>query len=94
MKKNNWIIGLYLLIAFLFGVSVAVNFLPSKKTMVFTNQTSKLNEVMNYINRYYVDSVNIDSIYDEAISAVLHSLDPLSPPDHRKWWQSPSPCRS
>ena len=78
MKKNNWIIVLYLIIAFLFGVSVAVNFLPSKKTMVFTNQTTKLNEVMNYINRYYVDSVNIDSIYDEAISAVLHSLDPHS----------------
>jgi len=78
MKKNNWIIVLYLLIAFLFGVSVAVNFLPSKKTMVFTNQTNKLNEVMNYVNRYYVDSVNIDSIYDEAISAVLHSLDPHS----------------
>lgn len=78
MKKSNWIIVLYLLIAFLFGVSVAVNFLPSKKTMVFTNQTSKLSEVMNYINRYYVDSVNIDSIYDEAISAVLHSLDPHS----------------
>lgn len=78
MKRNNWIIVLYLLIAFLFGVSVAVNFLPSKKTMVFTNQTNKLNEVMNYINRYYVDSVNIDSIYDEAISAVLHSLDPHS----------------
>ena len=78
MKKNNWIIVLYLLIAFLFGVSVAVNFLPSRKTTLIGAQNNKLNEVLNYVNRYYVDSVNIDSIYDEAISAVLHSLDPHS----------------
>jgi len=78
MKKNNWIIVLYLLIAFLFGVSVAVNFLPSRKTALIGAQNNKLNEVLNYVNRYYVDSVNIDSVYDEAISAVLHSLDPHS----------------
>ena len=78
MKKNNWIIALYLLIAFLFGVSVAVNFLPSRKTTLIGAQNNKLNEVMNYINRYYVDSVNIDSIYDLAISSVLQSLDPHS----------------
>lgn len=78
MKKNNWIIVLYLLIAFLFGVSVAVNFLPSRKTTLIGAQNNKLNEVLNYVNRYYVDSVNIDSVYDEAISAVLHSLDPHS----------------
>lgn len=77
-KYNGWIIFLYLLIAFLFGVSVAVNFLPSRKTVVLNNQNNKLNEVMNYINQYYVDSVNIDSIYDQAISTVLHSLDPHS----------------
>ena len=78
MKHNNWIIFLYLLIAFLFGVSVAVNFLPSRKTVLLNTQNNKLNEVMQYINQYYVDSVNIDSVYDQAISSVLHSLDPHS----------------
>lgn len=77
-KYNGWIIFLYLLIAFLFGVSVAVNFLPSRKTVIMGSHNNKLNEVMNYINQYYVDSVNIDSIYDQAINSVLHSLDPHS----------------
>ncbi|MCR4680675.1 MAG: S41 family peptidase [Bacteroidales bacterium] len=75
---SGWIIFLYLLIAFLFGVSVAVNFLPSRKSTLSSAQTNKLNEVMNYIDRYYVDSVNIDSIYDAAITLVLQGLDPHS----------------
>ena len=77
-KRNGWVIFLYLLIAFLFGVSVAVNFLPSKKQALSNNQLNKLNEVMNFINQYYVDTVNMDSIYDLAISTVLQSLDPHS----------------
>lgn len=77
-KRNGWIIFLYLLVAFLFGVSVAVNFLPSKKSALSNSQLNKLNEVMNYINQYYVDTVNMDSVYDLAISTVLQSLDPHS----------------
>ncbi len=75
---NGWIIFLYLLIAFLFGISVAVNFLPSKKSAPTNSKTAKLNEVLNYIDKYYVDSVNTDSIYDQAINAILQSLDPHS----------------
>lgn len=77
-KYNGWLFFLYLLIAFLFGVSVAINFLPSRKSSISNAQMGKLNEVMNYINQYYVDPVNIDSVYDQAISAVLQGLDPHS----------------
>ncbi|MBO7585781.1 MAG: S41 family peptidase [Bacteroidales bacterium] len=69
---------LYLLIAFLAGASVAVNFLPSKKISPANPQLYKLNEVMNYIDKYYVDSVDVDSIYDNAINAILQGLDPHS----------------
>ena len=77
-QYNGWILFLYLLIAFLFGVSVAVNFLPSKKASYAHRQLSKLDEVMHYIDAYYVDSVDMDSVYDLAISTVLQSLDPHS----------------
>ncbi len=77
-QYSGWILFLYLLIAFLLGVSVAVNFLPSRKQALSNTQINKLNEVMNYINQYYVDSVNVDSIYDVAIQTVLQSLDPHS----------------
>jgi len=69
---------LYLLIAFLLGVSVAINFLPSKKITPANPQLYKLNEVMNYIDKYYVDSIDVDSIYDNAINAILQNLDPHS----------------
>ena len=69
---------LYMAIAFLLGVSVAINFLPSKKISPSNPQLYKFNEVMNYIDKYYVDSVNMDSIYDNAINAILQQLDPHS----------------
>lgn len=77
-QHSNWIIALYLLIAFLLGISVAINFLPSKKNAISNDKISKLNEVLNYIDNYYVDSVNVDSIFDQAIGSILQSLDPHS----------------
>ena len=77
-KNNIWVFLLYMLIAFLLGVSVAINFLPSKKVSPANSQLYKLNEVMNYIDKYYVDSVDVDSIFDRAISSILQSLDPHS----------------
>jgi len=77
-QHNNWIILLYLLIAFLLGISVAINFLPSGKSAISNDKIEKLNEVLNYIDKYYVDSVDVDSIFDQAISSILQSLDPHS----------------
>lgn len=78
-KRRETIISiLYLIIAFLAGISVAINFLPSKKVTPANPQLYKLNEVMNYIDKYYVDSIDVDSIYNNAINAILQSLDPHS----------------
>lgn len=77
-KYRGWIAFLYLLVAFLFGMSVAINFLPSRKMSVKNVHLQKLNEVMNYIDHYYVDEVDVDSIYDVAINSILQSLDPHS----------------
>lgn len=75
---HGWIMFLYLLVAFLLGISVAINFLPSKKTSIRNAHLQKLNEVMNYIDEYYVDEVDVDSIYNTAINSILQSLDPHS----------------
>lgn len=77
-RLSNWTLFLYLLIAFLLGVSVAINFLPSKNKTLSNPQINKLTEVMNYIDEYYVDSVNVDTIFDNAINDILQSLDPHS----------------
>lgn len=77
-RLSNWTLFLYLLIAFLLGVSVAINFLPSRKKSLSNPQIEKLTEVMNYIDEYYVDSVNVDTVFDKAINDILQNLDPHS----------------
>lgn len=69
---------LYLLIAFLLGISVAINFLPSKKGKFSDRRQAKLNEVMYYIDKYYVDPIDADTLIDKVINDVLQNLDPHS----------------
>ncbi len=42
------------------------------------NKYNKLNDVINYIENTYVDSVNLDKITDQAITSLLENLDPHS----------------
>lgn len=39
---------------------------------------NKLNEIINYINEYYVDTIDRDRLEDKAIEAIFHELDPHS----------------
>lgn len=41
-------------------------------------KTDKINDVLNYIDEYYVDTVNRSQLSDVAIDALLQSLDPHS----------------
>ncbi|MCX7954052.1 MAG: S41 family peptidase [Bacteroidales bacterium] len=41
-------------------------------------QSSKLQQVLNYIVNYYVDSVKVDSIEEKCINKILEELDPHS----------------
>jgi carboxyl-terminal processing protease len=69
---------LYLAIAFLLGIAVAVYLLPAKQSSFSNKQLQKFNEVFQYINMYYVDTVNTDKLFEEAINGMLQSLDPHS----------------
>ncbi|REJ82908.1 MAG: S41 family peptidase [Bacteroidetes bacterium] len=43
-----------------------------------TGQFNKINDVINYINNEYVDTVNQKSLIEKTISDMLHALDPHS----------------
>jgi len=77
-KHSRLLIFLWIVVAFLAGFSVALRWNPHRLSRSGNEQLSKMSEVMSYINRYYVDSVNVDSIYGLAINAMLQGLDPHS----------------
>ena len=43
-----------------------------------TNQFNKINDVVNYINQEYVDTVNQKKLVENTIESMLHTLDPHS----------------
>ena len=77
-KYNGCLVFLWLLVAFLGGVSVALHWNPHRLSKTGNSELQKMSEVMSYIERYYVDTVNTDSIYGLAINAMLQGLDPHS----------------
>jgi len=77
-KHSGWLLVLWLLVAFLGGFSLALHINPNRLSKKSSEQLNKMQEVMNYIDRFYVDSVNVDSIYCLAINAMLQGLDPHS----------------
>src|SRR5205085_10754409 len=43
-----------------------------------TGQFNKINDVINYINQEYVDTVNQKKLVETTIESMLHTLDPHS----------------
>ena len=77
-RHNIFLLILWLLVAFLGGFSIALRWNPNRLSKAGSEQLKKMSEVMNYIDHYYVDDVNTDSIYGLAINAMLQGLDPHS----------------
>ncbi len=77
-RHNKILIFLWILVAFLGGFSLALHWNPTRLSKKGNQQLQKMSEVMSYIEKYYVDSVNTDSIYGLAINAMLQGLDPHS----------------
>ena len=65
-------------ISFLVGMTVALYFVPGRKQGLSSMQSNKLDEVVKYINSYYVDTVNTDKLFETAITSMLAGLDPHS----------------
>lgn len=77
-RRNGCLVILWILVAFLAGFSLALHISPNRLSKKGKTQLNKMSEVMSYIDQYYVDSVNVDSIYGLAINAMLQGLDPHS----------------
>ncbi len=73
--------ALVLVIGIFLGIRLAQKSQQNKILEIFSNRNfsnNKLDEVMNYVLREYVDTLNQDSLTDETIEALLNSLDPHS----------------
>ena len=65
-------------ISFLVGMTVALYFVPGRQNGLSKMQSNKLDEVVKYVNSYYVDTVNTDKLFEIAINSMLQELDPHS----------------
>jgi carboxyl-terminal processing protease len=78
-KLQVWLpllLSLSMILGIFFGFKMRDG-LPGK-SFFYAAKRSPLQEVIDIINRKYVDSVNIDRITDTAITAILSQLDPHS----------------
>lgn len=78
MNKNNWFV---VILAFLLGVTVAFAVfkkMNSRVAGIAASENGKLAEVLSYIDKYYLDTVNRDLLLEGAIQGMLSSLDPHS----------------
>ena len=75
-KFLNYIF-LFFIAAFLilFGINYYIN---KQNNIELSKQSSKLEEVLYYINKNYVDTVNKEQLMENAIHSMLESLDPHS----------------
>ena len=79
-SANNRIKNFFTIaISFLVGMTVALYFVPGRRNQgLSSSQSNKLDEVVKYINSYYVDTVNTDQLFETAINSMLQELDPHS----------------
>ena len=67
-------------LAFVAGILLSTYLLqpPKASNRISSKQMHKFDEVLEYVNMYYVDSINTDKMFEEAIRAMLQTLDPHS----------------
>jgi carboxyl-terminal processing protease len=76
--KLYWPLAIFgaLALGILLGLQLNMNSNPLGQSK--TTPKNKLNKLLDFIEREYVDSVNTDSIVDVAVSEILEKLDPHS----------------
>jgi carboxyl-terminal processing protease len=80
MKKLNFWLPLLFAVVMILGMLIGFRLYPSTSTGGFfkTGKLSPVQEVLDIINDKYVDSVQEDSLSEEAIQGLLSHLDPHS----------------
>ncbi len=80
MKKLNFWLPLLFAAVMILGMLIGFRLYPSTSTGGFfkTGKLSPVQEVLDIIHDKYVDSVQADSLSEEAIQGLLSHLDPHS----------------
>ena len=74
-KGNALLILIAMVLGALIGVMSASHFYTKKD---YATLNEKIGEVLNLVNRNYVDVIDVDSVGDRMLAAILSELDPHS----------------
>ena len=81
-KKNVFLpfwFSLILVVGIIFGIYLSSRFYGnSKQSRASSPKSDKITQLLNYIQREYVDTINNERLVDSAIESLLSSLDPHS----------------
>lgn len=79
MKRYNLFLWIIVLLSMALGFLIGTNQqLVQNITRSPQNGSQKLNQFMRYLDRYYVDQINTDSLATEVIQDLIQKLDPHS----------------
>ncbi len=80
MKMNKVYFPIVIAVAIAIGILMGSKLNPSTENTFFSRNTNKnkLNKLIDFIEKEYVDSLNTDSIVDLTVNGILEKLDPHS----------------
>jgi len=77
-RTPDRIIRLPLIISVSLAIGMVAGYFYSIRSSVNIDRSSKLFTILQYIEKFYVDSVSLDSLAEASIPQILHNLDPHS----------------
>lgn len=80
-RSKTYLIPLIVSVSLAAGLLIGgrLNPAPSEEQYSYQgSQTRKLQDIMHLIDKKYVDSVDVESLFEETVSEMLHRLDPHS----------------
>ena len=77
-KSNKFLVPIALAICLASGVWIGAKFLSSGYNTPNSQRYGKMKDIIDILNNKYVDSLNGDKLFEDAISDMLHKLDPHS----------------
>lgn len=77
-KSNKFLVPIALAICLASGVWIGAKFLSSDYNTPNAQRYGKMKDIIDILNNKYVDSLNGDKLFEQAISDMLHKLDPHS----------------
>ena len=77
-RSNRFLVPIALAICLASGVWIGAKFLASDYSTPNAQRYGKMKDIIDILNNKYVDSLDGDKVFEQAISDMLHKLDPHS----------------